>query len=977
MQSLYQISNIKVDIAFMASGRTIEAGFGSRSGHTCVEYMADVGVGSGYSRQRSVLKPTLRDTCCRTWFLYKLLQALVHEQVRKPVWNLPRTIGLIQLPNLVLNLALLGSKCHGGCHTSQYTGRYGGWLTLQKLQNLVSYKIALTGLPTKPAAANFKWGINGRELYASQGSAPYAYKVRNPCKGTFIAAERDWVAIPTFGVMTTSLSVQCTTVVLGPCSIPGGVAPGFSHVGIATDDAAGQRVFSGISRFPRPFIPTLLHHYLVSPSSALKTSVCPVIVQLSASRRDERHGVPRTFPRLSRKPHIDCYRYRGRPLVLGVAHGWLNKIIISEPDVLCAECPRCGSTRQVLPPPIYSINSSPNTRKDEIVRACSTLTRPSPVKLSTSRSQLRRTDWGLGASELFILCHSSPPAAILFAILDPGLDAEVPVGDVGAGSKEVGNVSNGVLGTSVEKFDGSIEDFVGVTAEEVNGTVVSVDDRAALVTVYCGSDVGVTHEEVDGTVPVRNDGTALVEVDAASDVAITAEEVDSELNNRMEALRHLMRKSVSDTCVRSQSAGVNISINYSQYSPVSTTRTTISTVYVTISTVFRGNSTARTTISTVCNTISTACTAISSARISQVCGSMGCVSGQTLYAMTRVTLSGLAHALLLSNVVWHYGHNCSRVHTPKDIPRWYSQFAITSNFPEPLLKFYLQDIPLPHANKALPSLENYAKGTTHRRFLYCKPRRMLPGIGCQVNSYQALIGERRSDILVASYITLLACTRGARGTSGYFNSVTAVDDKMSTFEINLRKKSLPLPAYILTGALSDMRPVKGEWLSRGVSPDAKPKLTRSMCMCVCVVCNTRRIHAGACRRVLVSKQRAADTAKTLCRVRPSIDTLCTRGKGLVLTFPKAALVEAICNSLLTLTYQLLHDRVKGNYSGISYDYLFRQVLPSHSINEAQLLARCSAIELYYWGPWFEAMVLQWKQFLDGGSGMIQDFLSIE
>ncbi|KAJ8870508.1 hypothetical protein PR048_029531 [Dryococelus australis] len=36
----------------------------------------------------------------------------------------------------------------------------------------------------------------------------------------------------------------------------------------------------------------------------------------------------------------------------------------------------------------------------------------------------------------------------------------------------------------------------------------------------------------------------------------------------------------------------------------------------------------------------------------------------------------------------------------------------------------------------------------------------------------------------------------------------AVDVKVSTFEINLRKKSLPRPAYILTGALSGMRPVK-------------------------------------------------------------------------------------------------------------------------------------------------------------------------
>ncbi|KAJ8869181.1 hypothetical protein PR048_030751 [Dryococelus australis] len=38
--------------------------------------------------------------------------------------------------------------------------------------------------------------------------------------------------------------------------------------------------------------------------------------------------------------------------------------------------------------------------------------------------------------------------------------------------------------------------------------------------------------------------------------------------------------------------------------------------------------------------------------------------------------------------------------------------------------------------------------------------------------------------------------------------IKAVHDKLSTFEINLRKKSQPLNAYILTGALSDMRPVK-------------------------------------------------------------------------------------------------------------------------------------------------------------------------
>ncbi|KAJ8882856.1 hypothetical protein PR048_014670 [Dryococelus australis] len=46
---------------------------------------------------------------------------------------------------------------------------------------------------------------------------------------------------------------------------PGRVAPGFPHVRIVPDDAVDRWVFSGISRFPRPFIPTLLHNHLNRP----------------------------------------------------------------------------------------------------------------------------------------------------------------------------------------------------------------------------------------------------------------------------------------------------------------------------------------------------------------------------------------------------------------------------------------------------------------------------------------------------------------------------------------------------------------------------------------------------------------------------------------------------------------------------------------------------------------------------------------
>ncbi|KAJ8871645.1 hypothetical protein PR048_027972 [Dryococelus australis] len=48
--------------------------------------------------------------------------------------------------------------------------------------------------------------------------------------------------------------------------------PGFSQVRMVPEDAAGRRVFSGISRFPRPCIPALLHTKRTSASSALRTS---------------------------------------------------------------------------------------------------------------------------------------------------------------------------------------------------------------------------------------------------------------------------------------------------------------------------------------------------------------------------------------------------------------------------------------------------------------------------------------------------------------------------------------------------------------------------------------------------------------------------------------------------------------------------------------------------------------------------------
>ncbi|KAJ8871791.1 hypothetical protein PR048_028131 [Dryococelus australis] len=70
---------------------------------------------------------------------------------------------------------------------------------------------------------------------------------------------------------------------------PVGSAPrDFSHVGIVPDDAAGRRVFSGISRFLRPCIAVLIQARLASPASAPKTSMLKAtqISSLHSSNRD-------------------------------------------------------------------------------------------------------------------------------------------------------------------------------------------------------------------------------------------------------------------------------------------------------------------------------------------------------------------------------------------------------------------------------------------------------------------------------------------------------------------------------------------------------------------------------------------------------------------------------------------------------------------------------------------------------------------
>ncbi|KAJ8894154.1 hypothetical protein PR048_006764 [Dryococelus australis] len=87
-----------------------------------------------------------------------------------------------------------------------------------------------------------------------------------------------------------------------PGSIPGGVAPGLSHVGIVPDDASGLRVFLRISRVLCTFIPgaapysSLHSHILSRTQSAAQISSHSL---WSGEQRGERRGEQRGEARLN------------------------------------------------------------------------------------------------------------------------------------------------------------------------------------------------------------------------------------------------------------------------------------------------------------------------------------------------------------------------------------------------------------------------------------------------------------------------------------------------------------------------------------------------------------------------------------------------------------------------------------------------------------------------------------------------------
>ncbi|KAJ8897418.1 hypothetical protein PR048_002764 [Dryococelus australis] len=106
------------------------------------------------------------------------------------------------------------------------------------------------------------------------------------------------------------------------CSIPCEVAPGFLCMGIVPNDAAGRRVFSGISCFPLPCIPALLNTHLTLPLSAFKTSMlgaklAAVTIEEGAIRMSETEEDEELVLSLHCQCHSTCGRLLDRGLSLG------------------------------------------------------------------------------------------------------------------------------------------------------------------------------------------------------------------------------------------------------------------------------------------------------------------------------------------------------------------------------------------------------------------------------------------------------------------------------------------------------------------------------------------------------------------------------------------------------------------------------------------------------------------------------------
>ncbi|KAJ8883933.1 hypothetical protein PR048_015788 [Dryococelus australis] len=158
-----------------------------------------------------------------------------------------------------------------------------------------------------------------------------------------------------------------------PGSIPGRVT-GFSHVGIVLDDAVGRWVSSGISRFPRPFIPAPAPYLPQSPSSVLKNSLLRADTKESTLRKRRKSVSTNTdqIPSTSDESHDVIFYFPDRsenisPRATEICRSACE--IILEAEVLACESSKISDEESS--PPNGSKNNRPTIAESNEVTAMS------------------------------------------------------------------------------------------------------------------------------------------------------------------------------------------------------------------------------------------------------------------------------------------------------------------------------------------------------------------------------------------------------------------------------------------------------------------------------------------------------------------------------------------------------------------------------------------------------------------------------
>ncbi|KAJ8897173.1 hypothetical protein PR048_002519 [Dryococelus australis] len=143
-------------------------------------------------------------------------------------------------------------------------------------------------------------------------------------------------------------------------------------------------------------------------------------------------------------------------------------------------------------------------------------------------------------------------------------------------------------------------------------------------------------------------------------------------------------------------------------------------------------------------------------------------------------------------------------------------FTVTSQFPEALPKFYVQDIPLPHANKAEPRIDNFTKGAAHwihvqmQHSLHVKPlsERHPAGDNCRMTRGSLPLRKKSTQPSFKQYILAHKCPRPHASIQS--NRTAQHSTAQQLDELAVTQSGADRSPCVSTATLSALRPTTVE-----------------------------------------------------------------------------------------------------------------------------------------------------------------------